>query len=212
MGFDYPGERAYYPQPVLSIRPYEWLEDDLKVWVPDYPHIFKGRRVLDIGAGEALVSLLVAERHGPVLLVALELILHRLWAVNTRVADVPNLAPLCGDCYYLPFRDGSFDIVIGNGVLHHLPNLPTVIGGIGRVLEEGGVYVGREPNFCNPLVKRRVLGPHRTPNEHALYTGQIAEAFRKSGFNVQIDHFWRRVPWLRNRFLAVSLKICAVKG
>ena len=38
----------------------------------------------------------------------------------------------------LPFEDGSFDLVIGHAVLHHLPDLPGAFAEFKRVLRPGG--------------------------------------------------------------------------
>lgn len=166
--FDYEAERSYYSQPVANIRDYEWLDQDMHTWVPDYPRIFAGKRVLDIGAGEALQAMLVCERYQPQLYVALDLILHQMAAARTRLHELPVMALLNGDVYHIPFPDSSFDLVLGNGVLHHLPNLPMVATEVGRVLRSGGLYVGREPNFDNYVVRRRVLSGHRSENEYAI--------------------------------------------
>ena len=51
--------------------------------------------------------------------------------VDARVADAEAL----------PFEDGSFDLVFGHAVLHHLPNLDQAWREIHRVLTPGGVAV-----------------------------------------------------------------------
>lgn len=51
--------------------------------------------------------------------------------VNTRVTDAESL----------PFDDGSFDLVLGHAVLHHLPDLDRAWREIHRVLKPGGVAV-----------------------------------------------------------------------
>lgn len=104
-----------------------------------------------------------------------------------------------------------FDIIVGNGVLHHLPSLPMVATEVGRVLRPGGLYIGREPNFANWVVRRRVLSGHRSENEHAIWPSEIVSAFLAVGFKVQVEHFWRRFPWVRWRFLAASMRIHARK-
>ena len=207
--FDYKGERGYYAEPVTEQRPYAWLGEDMRQWIPGYPELFRGCRLLDIGAGEVLQGLLVAERFEPTIFVGLELVLHRMLAANARRGGLASLALCCADCYALPFSDSQFDIVLGNGVLHHLPNVENVIKAVKRVLRPGGRYIGREPNFWNPLVRRRVLGGHRSPNEHAIYGDDLVRAFRAAGFDARAKFFWRRLPWLHNRFLSVSTSIYA---
>src|SRR6266480_4838754 len=43
------------------------------------------------------------------------------------------------DAEQLPFEDGSFDLVFGHAVLHHLPDLDHAFGEFRRVLKPGGV-------------------------------------------------------------------------
>ena len=45
------------------------------------------------------------------------------------------------DAEELPFADGSFDLVLGHAVLHHLPHLDRAFGEFLRVLRPGGVVV-----------------------------------------------------------------------
>ncbi len=51
--------------------------------------------------------------------------------VDARVADAEAL----------PFEDGSFDLVVGHAVLHHLPDLQQAFSEFFRVLRPGGVVV-----------------------------------------------------------------------
>jgi SAM-dependent methyltransferase len=45
------------------------------------------------------------------------------------------------DAERLPFKDGSFDLVLGHAVLHHIPDLPTAFGEFARVLAPGGTLL-----------------------------------------------------------------------
>ena len=45
----------------------------------------------------------------------------------------------------MPFESASFDIVVCFSVLHHIPNVSTVIGEMFRVLKPGGYALLREP-------------------------------------------------------------------
>jgi SAM-dependent methyltransferase len=207
--FDPEAEHRYYSKPVTQIRDYSWLDNDMRIWVPEYPDIFSGRKVLDIGAGEALQGILVCERYQPSDYVCLELVLNQMNAARTRLDDLPSLSLINGDTYRIPFSDSSFELVFGNGVLHHLPDLTAVASEVRRVLEPGGYYIGREPNFQNLLVRYRVLGGHHSENEYQLSPSEIRVTFAEAGLEAQIDFFWRRFPWIRWRFLAVSMRIIA---
>ncbi len=54
-----------------------------------------------------------------------------------------------GDCRSLPWADGSKDVLIVQGGLHHLPDverdLPQVLSEVRRVLVDGGRFVAIEP-------------------------------------------------------------------
>lgn len=45
----------------------------------------------------------------------------------------------------IPFEDESFDLIVCFSVLHHIPNVSTVIGEMHRVLKRGGWILLREP-------------------------------------------------------------------
>jgi SAM-dependent methyltransferase len=49
-----------------------------------------------------------------------------------------------------PFPDGSFDRVVANHVLEHVPDVIHVVDEAWRVLTPGGVFVVRGPHFSSP--------------------------------------------------------------
>jgi SAM-dependent methyltransferase len=49
-----------------------------------------------------------------------------------------------GDAHALPFENGSFDLVVGSGILHHL-DIDAAVAEIFRVLKPGGLAVFKEP-------------------------------------------------------------------
>ncbi len=73
------------------------------------------------------------------------------------------------DAHELVFPDDLFDIVVGNGILHHL-DLPVCLASIERVLKPKGFALFIEPLAGNPLLKLfRVLTPRaRTIDEKPL--------------------------------------------
>jgi len=99
---------------------------------------------LEIGSGTGYFSLnlmqmgaverLVATDISPGMLATLSATAGRLGlAVETAVTEAEML----------PFEDGSFDLVFGHAVLHHIPDLGTALGEFRRVLRPGGAIV-----FC----------------------------------------------------------------
>jgi SAM-dependent methyltransferase len=57
------------------------------------------------------------------------------------------------DAESLPFPEGSFDLVLGHAVLHHLPDLDRAFGEFHRVLKPGGwiVFAGEPSRFGDRL-------------------------------------------------------------
>lgn len=99
-------------------------------------------RSLEIGAGTGYFSLhlLMSGVVGratctdisPGMLEALKSNAQRLGLeVGTQVADAERL----------PFEDGSFDLVLGHAVLHHIPDLGRAFAELERVLRPGGTIV-----------------------------------------------------------------------
>jgi len=79
----------------------------------------------------------------------------------------------------LDFPDGSFDLVVGRAILHHL-DLETAYASIARVLRPGGAAIFLEPLAHNPLINLyRRLTPHlRTEDEHPLTMCDLKAASR----------------------------------
>lgn len=63
----------------------------------------------------------------------------------------PNVRFIAANIENLPFAPGSFDVVIGNAVLHHL-RLDLAVPEMLRVLKPGGRICFAEPNMLNPQV------------------------------------------------------------
>jgi SAM-dependent methyltransferase len=72
------------------------------------------------------------------------------------------------DAHKLTFGDNSFDLAVGNGILHHL-DLPLAMAEINRVLKPGAKALFQEPLGENPLLRlyRLVAGIH-TSDERPL--------------------------------------------
>lgn len=128
-----------------------------------------GMRVLEYGCGNyGDLSVKLAERGAEV--VAVDLSLESLKSTKSIVSKL-NLPVrvMKIDCESLCFRDGSFDLVIGRAILHHL-DLSRALPEIHRVLKKNGRGLFIEPLGMNPLINlyRRLTPQNHTPDEHPL--------------------------------------------
>ena len=130
-----------------------------------------GLRVLDLGCGHGMASVVLARRGSHVTACDLSLGYMRETGLRARVNDVAFDRVVC-DGEVLPFRDGAFDGVWANAVLHHL-DIDRAGRELNRILAPGGIAV-----FCEPWAGNRVLnwarsalpypGKHRTVDETPL--------------------------------------------
>lgn len=79
----------------------------------------------------------------------------------------------------LEFPPESFDLVCGNGVLHHL-DMERSLTEVGRVLASSGRALFVEPMGHNPLINlyRKRTPEQRSPDEHPLLVGDLELARR----------------------------------
>ncbi len=208
--FSYRLEREYYEQPRAAAGcSYARLEAYLSSWL-DPVAVFGGKRVLEIGAGEALYSRMIADRFAPGWVVALDLVPAQLMACRR---ETKNARVLCvgGDCFHLPLHEKNFDVIFGSLLLHRFRELANVLKEIYRALVSGGVYVGIEPCLSNPLhLFRRFFSDH-SRNEFLLARRRIRRAFAETGFRVRIIRLAPRFPHLRRVGLATCVGIWASK-
>jgi SAM-dependent methyltransferase len=103
-----------------------------------------------------------------------------------------------GDVMNTGLPDGSFDILVYSGILHHFPTeelrLATLTEGY-RLLRKGGRVFGYDPNLHSPSMwlYRHPRSPFyssigKTENEVLFSGGQLRHEFSKAGFHdIQIE-------------------------
>jgi ubiquinone/menaquinone biosynthesis C-methylase UbiE len=218
--FDPQAERNYYHNDSITPPSNDDLDRlwaDMHLWIPGLPSLFKGQRILDLGAGKASIGTVIAQYCTPAKVVSLELVLQRLRAAIVLRQHFSTMSLVCGDVFNLPFKDNFFNFIIANSFLHHLPNVKQAIIEIVRVLKPGGFYIGREPNFNNPLVRLGVFtfpgtplfpGSH-SPNEYPLRAKEIMNAFNEAGCRCKMHYFWRRLPKLHHSIFSAAISVRA---
>lgn len=169
----------------------------------------KARRVLEIGCGSGETAAYLAA-HTQADIVAVDLSPAFVAEARARHA-APNLRyeifDLLGET---PLAFGRFDMVCGNGILHHLvTRLPEVLRALHGVTEPGGGLAFIEPNFLNPycaFIFGTKLGrrfARLEPDEMAFTPGELRDALPAAG--------WREVAVATRDFLLPGLPEALVK-
>ncbi len=194
------------PESELRFRDEEYL--DHESWVrPSFKLLgpLEGKLVLDYGGGGGLSAVVLA-RHGARTVtfdIAGQMAqLARLRAEANGVGERVRAQAMAAES--LSYRDGVFDAVYGNAILHHV-SLEEALPELARVMKPGGVAVFSEPLGENPLlefVRDRVPypGKARTPTERPLRERDLA-VFRAHFGEVKVRHYQllsmvrRLIPW-----------------
>jgi SAM-dependent methyltransferase len=99
-------------------------------------------RALEVGAGTGYFSLNLAQAGVIGHVTATDISDGMLAALRGNAARVGlDVDTAVCDAEELPFDDGSFDLVLGHAVLHHIPDLERAFSEFFRVLRPGGVVL-----------------------------------------------------------------------
>lgn len=143
----------------------------------------RGQRVLDLGCGrgERSVDLLGRGARVDGIDISSVYVAQAEAAAREAGHDPSQFDFVAGDAHHLPYDDQTFDLVVGDGILHHL-DLDRALAECHRVLRPGGRALFREPLLDNPLLKvfRKLTPAARTEDELPLSGADLAQ-IRDSG-------------------------------
>jgi len=191
---------------------------DPKAIVTNPQKPLSGLKVLDVGSGDGCWSAVLAGQGANVVSVEISPLQVDLARQRMRLSGLTWDARVCS-VYRLTENFGrqSFDVVFGQGILHHLTlNLAQAIQQIQAMLRPGGVAIFTEP-YSGSKVVRRIreslawLIPlnKESPDERPLTDADLA-LVRSSFRSVTIEHddlfakFARRVMGSHRLALAVA--------
>jgi len=209
MAYSIDQEKLFYRQGPRGDLPLTERTKYLCSMVDDLSFL-EGMAVLEIGAGLGQYTKLFKSKYGVSLAVASDLMSDQLTLGKKRYGQLSGVA---ADCFHLPFKAGSFDMVFGSLILHRFrgKELEDVIAQIRRVLKPRGRYLGIEPSLRNPAhVLRHIVSEH-SGNEYLMSSGLLKNSFANHSFAVDLKLMAPRHPWVRNFGLATCLGILARK-
>jgi len=190
-------------------------------WFSILKYIDSGEKVLEVGCGEGILSVMMEKKGATV--TATDISEPNLEAVRALSAkEGAKVAVLSADAENLPFADNSFDTVIADNVLEHVPHFERGLSEIRRVTKKRAIIA--LPTNLNPcawcllggdnfwsLSKRSVV---------AIFIGFARFILNIFGKGVDegyasrkgLPHLWR-YPWIMKRELeAAGFKIVAFEA
>lgn len=116
---------------------YRSYPDDLIEKIIELGRISRGKKVLDLGCGTGNIAWQIKKK------IDADLIGVDVSLAMLKVAKNKSLEVLCAniDNRRLPFRDGSFDNIIGAYVIHQIKNLNFLLSECYRVLRNGALVL-----------------------------------------------------------------------
>ncbi len=154
-------------------------------WILSNYEISEGAKVLEVGCGTANMWVghddLIAKCE---LLTLTDMSEGMLSTARENIGERKNVAYALADIQDIPFEDDSFDAVIANSMLYHVPNIECGIREVRRVLRNEGVFYCAtygENNFTDVLADWFELdGESFRPNHN--FTMQNGEQMLKAAF------------------------------
>ena len=175
-----------------------------------------GRRLLEVGAG---FGRLTDEYSAYRQVVLLDYSLSQLQYAQEHHGRDDRFVYVAADAYTLPFHPGVFDGATMIRVIHHMANVPAVLGQVRRVLTPNGVFILEHANKRNfkamarYALKKQDWNPYdEEPVEFVelnfdFHPEYIRRALREAGFstNTRVPVSYLRLGALKRRLSANAL-------
>lgn len=213
--FDVRAEREYYKSPPTDsvITPdhlVEW-QMTLSTGSSSWPTLLHNQRVLEVGAGECSYLKYLLMRANPLVYIAQDIFSERMQPAQ-EFGNYLGADFIASDVLHLPFHNGSFDLCMAFGLLHHIPNRQDALAEIARVLKAGGKFIFRDPSADNPAIWLKYKFGEKSQNEFPLFTRQIKFDFTCAGLHIlHLNLFWLRFPKLPSGPWSVNIGGLAMK-
>ncbi len=158
-----------------------------------------GVQILDVGTGTAQIPIEICKRNPNLKITAIDLAESMLELGNKNIKSSGLQASITlgkVDSKKMPYPDESFDQVISNSIIHHIPNPLECFKEMIRVTKKGGLLFVRD--LLRPLLENELLAivkmhaSDATPKQKQLFTdslhaslslGEVREMVKLFGFD-----------------------------
>ena len=141
---------------------------------------------LDIGTGPGLIPIMLAARVPGLRLTGVDLSEPMLQKARNAAKEsglADRLDFRLGDAKSLPFSEQSFDLVLCNSLLHHLPDPLALLNEISRVTKPGGAILLRDlrrPSRLEFPIHAGWFGRHYSGVMSRLYRASLRAAYTRA--------------------------------
>ena len=149
-----------------------------QVWLQGLVDIPQGGDVLEVGCGTGLLWTIGWTGEASDFSLTLTDLSAGMVAETAPLVQrvIPHVIGLAADAQDLPFADSSFDVVIANQMLYHVPDPTKALSEFARVLRSGGVLMASTvgSGHLRELfrIEASVFGPTRVLRHHEVFGAQ----------------------------------------
>ena len=158
--------------------------------------------ILEIGCGQGAGARIICDLFSPNKYVGIDLDSKMVERAKKKEHGLENALFLQGDAARLPFGDGTFDLAVDFGIIHHIPNWREALAEIHRTLNaHGELYFEELPvetwerGIGKPL--KRLL---EHPYKEMFRQNEFVAELKQLGFEVELYedslaslyYFWGR--------------------
>jgi ubiquinone/menaquinone biosynthesis C-methylase UbiE len=163
-------------------------------WLFDHVQAPEDANVLELGVGSAKLWQVNRERIPQGWDITLSDISEgMLWDAKKNVADSPrDFSFRVVDAQAIPFEDSSFDLVMANAMLYHVPDVDKAISEIRRVLKPGGRFYAGTGGLHHMKELDEFVREHMASKLPGVFTmlGNVTEQFAlENGTEKLSKHF-----------------------
>jgi ubiquinone/menaquinone biosynthesis C-methylase UbiE len=149
-----------------------------QVWLHGLLEIPSGGDVLEVGCGTGLLWTIGWTSATSDFSLTLSDLSAGMVAETTPLVQrtIANVEGVVADAQDLPFADDSFDVVIANQILYHVPDPALALGELARVLRRGGLLMASTVGSGHLrelfTIEAKVFGPTRVLKHHEVFGAQ----------------------------------------